>query len=183
VDLAIACNTPNDQPFEKIFGWERSAKLKQAERVKRYFNGNKAPPEYQLWIDFLNGTEAPAIAAYRDKWWNGRHPSRWTGSSLEADAKVANGYFNEARFEEFYNLRHSEYCWDIHGSGLAGLRSTKVDLVPAKCSQVLWEIHRLAMLIGRFVLEDLGQYLVVEFDDFQNKVNREVERIMTSGME
>ncbi len=180
IDLIISHNTRNEKPgpFEKIFMWERSAKLKQAEKVREFFKGKTMPDEYQVWITFLNSPEASDIRAFRDKWWKGSHPNRWTDWGLADDAKRADGYFPEARLNELYQLQFAQYCWDTHGSGLAGFRTTNPDLVPAKCSQTLWEVHRFALLIARFVLEDLGLYLEVEFDDFQTAENRKIEAIV-----
>ncbi len=175
VDIAIAHNTPNDRPFEKIFYWERSSLLKQAERIRRHYNGRDLPKDLREWIDFLDTPEATALRGYRNRWWNGKHPSRWTGSNLEEDADRAEGYFSEVKFSDMYTDRHAVYCWDTHGSGFLGMRLNNLESLNMKCARFLWELHWLAVVVGQLVLEELGQYLVVEFDDFRASVNFQVQ--------
>ena len=191
VDVIIAHFDASGHPFEKIWAWDQSAKLKHVENYWTYMACKVPHSDYQAehenYYLYLIGTVANETRANRTKWWGKdyHHPGRWTGRQFLHDVELANDLFPEANLYEFYKLEYDGYCWDTHGSGLAGFRSTNTDYVPARCSKVLWEIHAFAFIVARFVLDELGVYLEVEFNDFQKKMYRRVaaiedQRILTS---
>jgi hypothetical protein len=118
------------------------------------------------------------------RWWGAdRHPkTRWTGNDLGTDAKRAQDLLSSAKLSgvdlrEFYELEYSLTCWGTHGSGLAGFRSGKPDLIPAQCSLRLQRVHGFALCIGQLVLQELGLFLQVEFDDFVREAQRQLGTI------
>src|SRR5580698_9421319 len=46
VDLVLLHFAQVDHPAQKVFDWERSAILKHAEKVERFFQGRTLPPEH-----------------------------------------------------------------------------------------------------------------------------------------
>ena len=179
VDLVLLHYASAEHPAQKVFDWERSAVLKHAEKVERFFKGRDLPAERGQIRRFLKGAEIPVIQAARTRWWNGEHPrtGRWTGRTLGQDAKRADILLPEAKLAEFYELEYSPTCWGAHGSGLPGLRSRSPLLVVATCATQLFNVHRFALLNLREILEELGLFLKVVFDDFERSAERTVASI------
>jgi hypothetical protein len=173
-----------------MFAWERSATLKHAERVERFYAGRSLPPEYRSIPTFLVGPEPAQIRAACSRWWGSdKHPkSRWTGNDLGRDAGRAQELLLSATLlgvdpREFYELEYSLTCWGTHGSGLAGFRSGNLDLIPAQCSLRLQRVHGFALCIGQLVLQELGLFLQVEFDDFVREAQRQLGTIALDNPE
>jgi hypothetical protein len=168
VDLTLVRHEPG-VTLDQMFAWERSAKLKFSERVSRFFNGTAQPP-YDSHVAFLGGAEPAQIRIARDRWWNGRHPDRWTGRSLETDTQRADARLPGAKLLAFYELEFAPSCWGTHGSALAAFRSTDLNLVPAATAIVLINVHRFSILIARLIAEELGIFSSAEFDEFERNV-------------
>jgi hypothetical protein len=131
VDLALLVHDPKHQ-VEMLVVWEQSAKLKQAERVRRYYAGRELPDDHTPALDFAS-REGARIVALRERLWpqfKGKHPDRWTGKSLELDAERAD-HWGDFEFRKFYNDRFAQLCWSTHGSGLAGVRLVPASVFPA----------------------------------------------------
>lgn len=110
---------------EKMDAWEDSAKLKHTQNVADYLSTlGRAPTDAERTMMAFATREKDRIEKLRLRWWsneNGRHPrNRWTGRDLGTDAKEADKLLPEG-FEEFYRLRYPQLCWNVHGSGLAGV--------------------------------------------------------------
>jgi hypothetical protein len=174
VDLVLLHYSPKDHPPQMVFDWERSALLKHAEKVGRFFKGKAVPPAYDQVGAFLAGPEVSEIRTARAKWWNGTHPPRWTGKNLETDARRADLLFPEGKLAEFYELEYSPSCWGAHGSSMAGMRSNDASLVIATCAVQLVTVQGLALKNISLVLENLGLYLQVQFDDFERELAQRI---------
>ena len=150
-----------------------------------FFKG-KPTEDYAGFATFLKADEVPRIQAARRKWYQQpTHPGgrRWTGNHLAEDAKRADKVLAVAArragdgLYAFHELEHARLCWAAHGSGLTGLRTSNVDVVPAQCATRLNRVHDFALLIVQLVLEELGLFLQVEFDDFHQMAAAEVSKI------
>jgi hypothetical protein len=161
IDLALLHHDRTSFTPAKMVAWERSAKLRAAERTQTCFAGRPLPPEHQPRIDFVNNHGA-AIRVERAALWPGRkrpdsHPDRWTGRSLDADAKAADrlgGY----GLRDYYDGRFAELCWGTHGSGLAGVRFISEDQFPGLIAFAFNDAAWLAVLVSKLTLHYFGQF-------------------------
>jgi len=161
IDLALLHHDRTNFTPAKILAWERSSKLKAAERAQRAFAGQPLPPEQRAKIDFANNFGA-SIRAERATVWPGRtrsdsHPDRWTDRSLEADAEAVDrlgGY----GLRDYYDGRFAELCWGTHGSGLAGVRFIPEDTFPALIGMAFEDAGRLAVLVSELTLRYFDKF-------------------------
>jgi hypothetical protein len=170
IDLALLHHDRANHTPVKMLAWERSAKLKAAERTQRCFAGRAVPPEHQPRIDFVNN-QGVAIRAERAATWPGRarpdsHPDRWTDRSLEADAEAADrlgGY----GFRDYYDGRFAELCWGTHGSGLAGVRFISEEQFPGLIAFAFHDAAWLAVLVSELTLRYFGQFDAIMEERFK----------------
>jgi hypothetical protein len=160
IDLALLHHDRLNYPPSKIVAWERSAKLKAAERTKRCFEGRPLPDEHIERVAFAD-REGNSIRALRSNTWPGRtkpesHPDRWTTRSLEDDAKAVDGFGNYG-MRDYYDGRFAELCWSTHGSGLAGVRFIPEEHFPALIAIAFNDSADLGTLIARFALQYFGK--------------------------
>jgi hypothetical protein len=170
IDLALLHHDRATFTPAKMVAWERSARLKAAERTQRCFAGRTLPPEHQPRIDFVNNHGA-AIRAERATMWPGRarpdsHPDRWTDRSLEADAEAADRLGNHG-LRDYYNGRFAELCWGTHGSGLAGVRFIPEDQFPGLIAFAFHDSAWLAVLISELTLRYFGQFDAIMEERFK----------------
>ncbi len=140
IDMALLLRKPED--FQKVLDWEASAKLKHAQCMARYFDGEGvAPPEsHEVHIVGWARSNAARVEALRIKnGWverqkrviegsqdpradsaeKGRHPDRWTGRNLGEDAREADKVGLSFAFARFYETEYRQLCWSVHGSAFA----------------------------------------------------------------
>ena len=169
VDVTIL-HFDEDQSVPKLIAWEDSSKLKSAMRIRDYFLcRNEAPTrEFDGPMQFLD-TGGARVQALRAHYWNGQHPSnRWTGRSLEQDACQASRMFEAGDYEQFYETRYPQICWNTHGSGLAGVRFISVENLPGLSGIALSECAHFALVAAEIILLHLELWdapMAVEFDD------------------
>src|SRR5690242_386966 len=86
--------------------------------------------ECQLNHEFLNAQIRPrllqafqaapnAVTGTHYGYWPAARPQRWTGRDLARDAEAATSLFPEGGFQDFYETRYQQVCWDTHGTGIA----------------------------------------------------------------
>lgn len=178
VDLTLIVGAPRKYPMAKLEAWERSAMLKQAEKMvhrakeragqrrKAEKRGKKPPPafqiipEYQRFID----REGKEIRDLRVQYWpdkhdpsTGDHPNRWTDRDLACDADEA-GKHGGKDLGDFYTEWHSQLCWAVHGSGAVGVGNLGTDLFPGYSAIALNHSARFGMRAARLVLGFLGAF-------------------------
>ncbi|MBS2015186.1 MAG: hypothetical protein JST00_20020 [Deltaproteobacteria bacterium] len=123
VDLVLLTHDSTNYPASKILAWEEWAKLRQAEKVVRHYQGRELPEEYRHIQRFVD-EQGPRIRQVRAATWpdaRSREPERWTGNHLHVDAEHADR-FGDYGLKNFHVDRFSQLCWSTHGSGLAGVR-------------------------------------------------------------
>jgi hypothetical protein len=110
IDLALLSHDRAKYPVAMVTTWERSAKLKAAERVTKHFRGQTLPREHNERVAYVN-REGATIRAERLATWGSEkcHPARWTGKDLGADA-IAVDALGDYGFEAYYNARFAELC-------------------------------------------------------------------------
>ena len=59
-------------------------------------------------------------------------------------------------FEEFYRLRYPELCWNVHGSGLAGIGNIRAEAIPYVGSRAASEAARFARVVAQVVAMHMG---------------------------
>jgi len=170
-DLVLIHYDKTNESGWRMRWWGMSAKLKSAKALVEYFNNRARKPisnEYQDVADFVTNEEA-GIEHMKKALWpdprdpnKGRHPERWTGrSNLLDDVREADrlhGARIERHFgstlEEFYETEYRRMNWNVHGSGLTGIRD--VDEVGINIMRALgynWSA-KLAMVCTDIVLQD-----------------------------
>ncbi len=155
VDLVLMKHD-SSTPCAQLLAWEDSAKLKAAERVQKRYSPGPMPTKHAAQETFIR-TETSRIHALRAKYWGGKHPARWTGRHLDVDAYKADT-FDSCGFAEYYDERYPQVCWNVHGSGLAGVRNITPDLFPALAGLALIEIAFFSVIGTRAVLQLLDRY-------------------------
>jgi hypothetical protein len=159
VDVTLMHFDPSNYSPEKMDAWEDSAKLKHAETVTSYLAGvGREPADHEQLILAYATREKARIDKLRRQWWpnlNGKHPLRWTGRDLGADAKTADELQAEG-FQEFYRLRYPQICWTVHGSGLAGIANISPRDFPFIGGRAYREAARFARVIAEVVSRHFG---------------------------
>ena len=122
VDLTLLNREPT-LTCARLLAWEDSAKLHSAQRLKRFLDSqSKVTPAAgaQSIIAYLQ--QQPRVLSLRSQHWgHDKHPPRWTGRDLGHDADHADR-LKFSGFAEYYNAHYPKICWNVHGSGLAGVR-------------------------------------------------------------
>jgi hypothetical protein len=184
VDLGLVLFKPNahekDPPvtFDTMFHWERSAKLAHVEQVKAFYGGT-LPLEKKRYAMFLADPEVAKIRADRQTWWKKgehHHASRWTGRSLRKDAAIVDARCPDLGVREFYELEFAPLCWSTHGSGLASIRASNAQIVPASTAIALTYVLRFSMRVAELVLKAIGEYKTTDFDEFRSRLQSDVDR-------
>jgi hypothetical protein len=170
VDLTLMRFAKADYPPEKMLAWDESAKLKACHAIERHFSkrGAAVPQRFQAQMTFINRNEGP-ITALRAKYFrldkNGkpRHPARWTDATLEADAMAAHAATPKAfewpvDLEAFYATRYPPICWNVHGSGAAGMRFIPEANIPLLGAQAMVECLDFAVRCAMLVLIEFGLF-------------------------
>jgi hypothetical protein len=158
VDLTLLVHANTEHPMEKLLAWERSAKLRHAETMRRYLEGQKELPvgETTPMLDFANRFRQN-IEAERERYWpaqpgkKSQHPARWTGRTLSDDAEEADS-LSPKGFVRFYRLRYQQICWHVHGSGTLGLSGIDELAFPGIIALALAEIAEFATVAAEMVL-------------------------------
>ncbi len=144
---------------EKMDAWEDSAKLKHAQTVAAYFAElGRDPSDEGRTILAYASREKPRIEKLRARWWpnqDGKHPPRWTGRDLAADAKAADRLLAEG-FEDFYRLRYPQICWNVHGSGAAGIANISPEHFPFVGGRAYGEAAKFARVVAEVVARRMG---------------------------
>jgi hypothetical protein len=145
---------------EKMDAWEDSAKLKHTQNVTDYLSTLGRPPtDAERTMMTYATREKDRIEKLRLRWWpneNGRHPrNRWTGRDLGTDARDADKLLPEG-FEEFYRLRNPQLCWNVHGSGLAGVANVGPESFAYIGGRAYGEAARFATVVTKVVAQHLG---------------------------
>lgn len=131
VDLGLLWSVPESN--SKLEAWEASARLKSAKLFLENVGGLHSDELSR--VDRAAATrcmqDSPTIAALRQQYWNGSHPSRWTGKSLISDLSIVDDRLPALELKELYFVMYQYLCWTVHGSALAGSRGlTAAMLVP-----------------------------------------------------
>ena len=114
--------TPSDNA--KLEAWERSAKLKHAEGIVRFYGSRPDAPERVLAARQFAAKQAASIKAERTSYWGkDSHPKTWTGKNLLENVRDADKIITSLGLEEFYETFYRVICFTVHGSALAGLRT------------------------------------------------------------
>ncbi|HET9954948.1 MAG TPA: DUF5677 domain-containing protein [Polyangiaceae bacterium] len=149
------------QSVIKLMAWERSCKLKYAERHSAHSN------ELHV-IEFVRDNKR-AILSERESTWgknkNGKPiaPERWTGRNLEQDAKAADAYVPKASFVRFYSESYVPACWYVHGSGVVGILEVPAAFFPTLSALALHKVCVFGLVCTEYALrlfnvfDEIGQ--------------------------
>jgi hypothetical protein len=164
VDLTLLHTKQPAFDFRKMLAWEESAKLGSAERAQRHFTarGVDVPPEYEPLIVFIQQQRDRILELRRQTWGNTRHPSRWTGQSLETDARTAG-----AEFADYYALRYAQICWNTHGSGLVAVRMISEENFPAFTGLAFDDAARFGAIAAQQALQLFGRFDAAAAEAFE----------------
>jgi hypothetical protein len=165
VDLTLLHFDRRQNPVDKVKTWEMSAKLKHAEAVVRYVDGRGgvAPDGTEVLLRFPKQFGA-GIRAARERHWplnSGKpavHPPRWTGRNLGGDAEAADRFVPAHGFVSFYEHRYRTICWNIHGSGLGGVRGLDMELFPGLTALAFTETSHFAVVAAEMALRFVGKW-------------------------
>lgn len=158
---------------EKMDCWEGSAKLKHAQTATGYIaaRGRQPTEAEQHMLRFISNQKA-SIEKLRLSLWpshKGKHPSRWTGRDLGRDAEEAERLLAEG-FVEFYRLRYPELCWNVHGSGLAGIANISTEAVPFLGGRAAADAANFARVVAEVVAKHMGFWDEERFRELPHQV-------------
>ena len=98
------------------------------------------------------------------------HANRWTGRTLRKDAKIVDARSPDLGVREFYELEFAPLCWSTHGSGLASIRASNAQLVPATTAIALTYVLRFSMRVAELVLKAIGEFKSADFAEFRSRL-------------
>lgn len=152
LDIVLLVSDPT--AGDRMVEWEESAKLKQAKLAIDYF-ARKGRPVHSDHGWAVRARMEEGIKARRQlRGWN-KHPDRWTGHTLEQDARAGDKLQQRFGFEEWYATRYRFVCWTVHGSGLV-LRMVDPNDRPAYVARSLVFSSDLAQEAARSTVEGMG---------------------------
>jgi hypothetical protein len=182
IDLILLAHDP-DNPLAKYAAWERSAKVHGAERLAKHFqknNGGQPSESQRSVIAWAKKVHATTTAERLLHWphYKGKHPSnRWTGRRLDRDAEIADLY-EPGKYAEYYALHFAALCWNVHGTGLMGVRGLSAEDFPALVAIAFRECCDLATTASGLVLKLVGQFDAISEQRLAHFVKeREVARV------
>lgn len=185
VDLTLIV-LQEGKSFNGLMVWQDSVKLSWAERRLRHDPGNENARA------FLESDGDRVLEARRERWGDARHRARWTGNSLEADARKADE-LRASGFNEYYNEQYPQACWHVHGSGVLALIETPLDMFPYFSTRGLKDIAHFSVVACRMLLELVGAYddkLEVTFEELdlallraQHDVLLQAQKMTSAGPE
>lgn len=155
IDLVLI-HHQEKQSVGKLIVWERSCKLRYAERHAAY-NGDADA------LEFVR-VNRKAILSEREATWgankNGKPiaPERWTGRNLEHDAKAAELYVPAAGFARFYSESYVPACWYVHGSGVVGILEVPADFFPTLSALALHKVCIFGQVCAEYALRLFGRF-------------------------
>ena len=170
LDVTLMHFDPTTYPPAKLLAWEDSSKLKAAEKIRDYFHRHGEQPtiEFEPHVRYI-ATNTARIGTLRAAYWNGKHPgNRWTGRNLRDDARAATQLFSGGKFEQFYDTRYPQICWNTHGSGIAGIRNVRQEHFPGLSAFAFQACIEFALVAAEIVLRQFGLWDAAtagEFDD------------------
>ena len=166
LDLTFLHFDRKEYPVDKLLTWEQSARLHDAEAVARYIDKLKGtaadPGGLDVILEFPKRF-GPAILAARARYWppkpgkTAKHPSRWTGRTLDTDAEEADKLADRG-FLAFYERRYRQVCWNVHGSGLAGVTGLDMELFPGLTAFAFDETARFAIVAAEMAVRFVGKW-------------------------
>lgn len=158
VDLTLLHRDPR-VTVEMLVAWEESSKLAAARRLRQFCDsrpGSKKPAGAKPILAYLN-QEQRVLGLRSRHWGRTKHPQRWTGRDLGRDAEEADR-FSPSGFAEYYCSRYTQVCWNVHGSGLAGVRRIPESRFPALTMFGFEESARFAIVAAREALHLVGKW-------------------------
>lgn len=189
VDVTLLQGDPVTYPIAKLQAWESSAKLKQAAALKEHLELRGLTPKREQLptLSFL-AREESRILALRSQYWTNRngnptHPMRWTKESLAKDAEAADT-LDDLGFLDFYRNRYSQLCWNVHGSGLAGVSNISADLIPFLSGQAFNECSWFSLIAVEKIARHLQTWtpeMKDAFDNVRQQLVFTAHEIMTQG--
>lgn len=183
VDFVLITRDPKGFPVSQLLSWENSARLKHAKTVKSYYDAYPLKKNDKHWreypkaskelCDFITNKGAQIEANQRKP---GHYDERWTGRDLRQSAEAADKVSNY-ELEQYYILRHAPLCWDIHGSGLVGVRYVTEETFPAISAFAFHDCSELAMMIAELLM---AKYHIT--DSFQKEAEQLKTNIIVAKM-
>lgn len=185
VDVTLMHFDPKTFAPAKMDAWEDSAKLKHAQTMAAYLAdlGRMPTTEELPILDFL-ANERTRIDGARKRFWpslKGKHPPRWTGQDLAADAKAADKLHDDG-FEAFYRLRYPQLCWNVHGSGLAGVANIRAEAFPYIGGRAYRESAKFAVVIAEVVARHMDCLDEAAFADLREQRRRAAALVFGSTL-
>jgi len=177
VDFVLITRSSQDFPVTQLLSWEDSARLKHAETMKAYYDANPLKKNDRHWLEYPKASKelcefiinkGPVINANRRI--PGKPDSRWTGCDLRQAAEKADKVSNY-ELEQYYILRHSPLCWDIHGSGLVGVKHISEETFPAVSAFAFHDCAELTMMIAELIMAEYKITDALEKNKIQLKTN------------
>jgi hypothetical protein len=164
IDLTLLRYDRDDNPIQKMLDWELSARFKRFQLRRPVLETMSDEHSKRLAAvakDCIE-TNDTRVQAARAKWgWDhnkNAHPSRWTGRNLFDDAKRCDEVSKSTAHANHHRLRHTDLCWNTHGSAFAGVRGLDDHAVVAGVAQSLKDCFRMAREAAEHALVILGCY-------------------------
>lgn len=158
-DASLVANREPEDAVHRIETWELSSKLKYAEATLAYLKRRGEEPgqaEVPL-VDFCSRWKT-TIEEKRKRFWptksgKGRHPMRWTDRNLGSDLRRVD-LLEGTDLERFYETEYRRMNWQVHGSGLAGIRGLDFPLLGVVFSGAHKMSGQLALQVVRVLIRE-----------------------------
>ena len=184
VDLVLITRNSKDFPIKQLVSWEDSAKLKHAETMKSYYDDNPSKKNDKHWkeypksskesCDFITNKSAQINANQRIR---GHYDKRWNGADLRQAAAAADKAYDYG-LEQYYILRHMPLCWNIHGSGLVGVKNISEENFPGISALAFNDCAHFTMIIAELLM---AKYHITS--SFQQKAEQLKNNIVVAKRE
>jgi hypothetical protein len=159
--------------WQELRAWEESAKLSQANALIAFYRraGRRLDENCPLQTEYVR-READNVKGARLAYgWvtsKGKptHPPRWTNRGLDVDARQADEMQDDFRFEEFYETRFRQLCWNTHGSGIVH-RKVTAEMFPYVSGEGFHDCAELGVFCARLLLVHMNLWNVATQRDFE----------------
>jgi hypothetical protein len=116
------------QAPEKMIGFEKSEKLRVAQKIAAFASKSNTPvPNLATYQTFIGNEEANVLALRQQLWGSQKPQDHWSMMKVRDRAELL-----KAPFEELYEVKYRHLSWQVH-AGLTGVLGQPSSTFEAMC--------------------------------------------------